>query len=120
MKGSDMIEKYIREDGKVAVLVSHGTAGWSTWNEDYGGWMMFDAEIVKLVLEDKRDEIEAYIKSEDSVYEVDEWTYVCTSGAGHLDIVWVDAGRKFRINGTSEYDGAEYVEYEHEDSWHTA
>ena len=44
-----MIEKYISNtDGKVAVLVSHGTAGWSTWNEDYGGWMMFDAEIVKL------------------------------------------------------------------------
>jgi aspartate aminotransferase-like enzyme len=118
MKGSDMIEKYIHEDGKVAVLVGGGFgAGWSTWNEDYGGWMMFDAEIVKLVLEDKRDEIEAYIKSEDSVYEVDESTYICTSGAVDLDVVWVDAGRKFRIN---EYDGAEYIEYEHEDSWYTA
>ena len=111
-----MIEKYIREDGKVAVLVGAGFgAGWSTWNEDYGGWMLFDAEIVKLVLEDRRDEIEAYIKSEDSVYEADAWT--CISGAGDLAVVWVDEGRKFRIN---EYDGAEYIEYESEDSWYTA
>lgn len=48
-----MVERFTREDGKVAVLISsdHG-AGWSTWvSEEDEEALLFQAEIVKSVLD---------------------------------------------------------------------
>lgn len=47
-----MVERYTREDGKVAVLISPGHgAGWSTWAADEDvEFLLFDAKIVKAVL----------------------------------------------------------------------
>lgn len=47
-----MVERYTREDGKIAVLISPGYgSGWSTWapDEDVEA-LLFDARIVKAVL----------------------------------------------------------------------
>ena len=47
-------------DGKVAVLISPGFgAGWYTWNYDYPE-ILFDPAIVKLVMEEKFDELTIY------------------------------------------------------------
>lgn len=47
-----MVERYTREDGKVAVLISPGYgAGWSTWASDEDvEFFLFDATMVKAVL----------------------------------------------------------------------
>ena len=45
------MDKVIR-DGKVAVLVSYGYgAGWSTWNSARSDSLLFDPDIVQMVLD---------------------------------------------------------------------
>jgi hypothetical protein len=98
-----MIEKYIREDGKVAVLYSPGFgAGWSTWNSKYSEFLLFDKGLVELVLNEQKDKIEEYIEK-NCEYATD--MYISTS---NLQIKWMDQGTKFLVR---EYDGSEHIEY---------
>lgn len=93
-------DKVVR-DGKVAVIFSPGFgAGWYTWNEQFGHAILFDKEIVDLILADRRDEIEDLMKRKYG----DEDGYWST---GSLAIRWVPEGAAFRI---SEYDGSESVQ----------
>lgn len=93
------MEKLIK-DGKVAILISYGYgAGWSTWNSDCPE-MLFDKEIVEILLADDVD----WAKAE----EVAERKYpnAYLGGLDQLEVEWIKQGTKFRVN---EYDGSEYI-----------
>lgn len=112
-----MVEKYVREDGKIAVLVSVGFgAGWSTWNtvdEELAEALLFDADVVKMVLEGREDEIEDFVTAKYKDKADDGW--LVTAGAKDLDVEWVDKGERFVID---EYDGAESLVREKETYWY--
>lgn len=116
-----MVEKYVREDGKIAVLVSAGYgAGWSTWNtvdEELAEALLFDADVVKMVLEDREDEIEAFVTAKYKDKTDDGWNYLVTAGAKDLYVEWVNKGERFVID---EYDGAEHLVRETETYWYEA
>ena len=102
------MKKYVREDGKVAVLISSGYgSGWSTWNNSD---ICFDYEVVQWVLDDKPNAEEFMKKTEDRLK-------LWTGGMNNLEVVWLKPGTCFRI---SEYDGYESIVFEHEFTWFTA
>jgi hypothetical protein len=95
-----MIGKFIKGD-QVAVLYSPGFgAGWSTWNSDVAEALMFDADIVKEVL--NRSDFELIEKICDIKYPD---AYL--GGAKDLTVCWVPRGSLVRVH---EYDGSESVE----------
>lgn len=93
-------EKY-EKDGNVAVLYSPGFgAGWSTWATDgEAEALIFDKEIVELVLNDQLDRVVQLV--------ADKYPEFYSGGAEDLTVRWVPKGTAFRIN---EYDGSESVE----------
>ena len=91
-------EKYIREDGMVAVLYSPGYgAGWYSWSCNNEQGLLFDKEIVQAVL-DKDVEKARQIASDKYPDE-----YVSDQD---LAIEWVAPGDTFEIEG---YHGHESV-----------
>lgn len=98
------MEKVIR-NGKVAVLYSPGYgAGWSTWNydNDIENVMIFHPELVKLVEENRKEEItEELIKKLANTEH-----YVCLLGVDGLTIEWLPKDTSFYID---EYDGFESI-----------
>jgi hypothetical protein len=100
-----MLRKLI-QDGKVAVLVSPGYgAGWSTWNQGYPE-ILFDPAMVKLVEQDKKDELRVYVEL--------KYPEICKLGMDDLEVQWVREGKQFRV---VEYDGNEGIEYNEEVDW---
>lgn len=109
-------EKYIREDGKTAVLFSPGYgAGWYSWNycnnypDDDPSGLIFDKELVELVLKKDWDALEEVV---DRKYP---GTYL--GGMEQLTVAFVDTGLGFRIH---EYDGNESVRTFLQENYHTA
>jgi hypothetical protein len=98
------------ENGKVAVLYSPGFgAGWYTWNYEYPE-IVFDPAIVKLVIEEKFDELETFMLL--------KYPNMYLGGMHNLEVVWIPKGREFKI---TEYDGNESIEYkDQDDGWLTA
>lgn len=104
------MEKVIR-DGKVAVLYSPGFgAGWFTWNTEHPD-LMYDPEVVRMVQEDRRKEIQEHC---DQKYGENE---IYCGGADDLEIRWLPMGTQFRIN---EYDGSESIITNDEEHWYIA
>lgn len=103
-------EKYINEDGKVAVLVSPGYgAGWSTWaSSDEREAAKFDRRIVEQVLA-KNDDLERFVQ------QLGYTSY--TGGLSSLEIEWVAPGEPFYIH---EYDGYEDIRWRDSDGWTVA
>ena len=104
--------KFVREDGKVAVLVSPGFgAGWSTWDHEYRREenICFDAEVVQWVLDDMPN-------AADFMDATQERLKVYTGGMRDLKIQWVDPNTKFRIE---EYDGSESIHFLDQAKWIT-
>jgi len=100
--------KMFKKDGKTAVLVSPGFgAGFSTWNSPE---MAVDFDLVEAFLSGDMKRF-AYIVIE----KYGENTYL--GGMDNLMVVWVDEGKKFRIE---EYDGSESLEVFNEQVWFTA
>jgi hypothetical protein len=96
-------------NGKVAVLYSPGFgSGWYTWNQEFPE-LIFSPAIVKLVEQEKFDELETYMEL--------KYPEVFKGGMMDLEIQWIPVGTEFRIN---EYDGAESVELKDEVGWFTA
>jgi hypothetical protein len=96
-------------NGKVAVLYSPGFgSGWYTWNQEFPE-LIFSPAIVKLVEQEKFDELETYMEL--------KYPEVFKGGMMDLEIEWVPVGTEFRIN---EYDGAESIEVKDELYWFTA
>jgi hypothetical protein len=104
----DKMNKLIR-DGMVAVLYSpdYGS-GWYTWNQDYPE-ILFDPAIVKLVEENKWDELKTYITL--------KYPKLYTGGIVDLKVASIPEGAMFRIN---EYDGAESIELKDDADWFVA
>jgi hypothetical protein len=102
------MNKLIR-DGMVAVLYSpdYGS-GWYTWNQDYPE-IMFDPAIVKLVEENKWDELKTYITL--------KYPKLYTGGIVDLQVALIPEGAMFRVN---EYDGAESIELKDDADWFVA
>ena len=100
-------------DGRVAVLVSHGYgAGWYSWNTKHPE-LLFDPAIVDMVLTDRQEkDLDAYLESK---YGEDHGIY--QGGVDDLRVHWVEQGRRFRIH---EYDGAESLVLDEDDTWHVA
>ena len=86
----------VRENGKVAVLISTGFgAGWYTWIQDET--VLFDPEIVEMVREGKSPkEIEEVAAK--------KWPSAYLGGVDGLVIEWIPEGAQFEVD---EYDGAE-------------
>lgn len=104
------MKKYIRKDGKVAVLYS----------SDYGsGWyhshniaeLVFDPVVVEMIL--KQEPKETVIDYCKSTYGND----VYYGDIDTLSIAWIDQGEEFEIR---EYDGLESVELKKDYQWFTA
>jgi len=109
---STKVEKYIREDGMVGVLVSPGFgSGWSTWAErGEEEAMLFDKRIVQAVLDGKSEEEITAIAD-----EVAPDSY--KGGAEQLEVEWVTPGTFFEIG---EYDGSESLRYFGQIDFHVA
>jgi len=101
------VEK-LEKDGKVAVLISPDFgAGWSTWADDeHKLFMLFDSNLVNLVLDKKYDEAVKLVKERNK--------NIYTGGIREIEVVWVDKGTQFRV---TEYDGYESIEYSHDSYW---
>lgn len=102
------IEELFR-DGKVAVLVSYGYgAGWSTWNTVHSDSLLFDPDIVQMVLDGASStEIADFTVSK--YYDEEETVYV--GGADGLAVEWVPQGTRFMV---SDNDGYETIVTEHD------
>ena len=104
------ISKVVK-DGKVAVLYSPNYgAGWYTWNDKYLE-ILFDPDIVNLVLDDGELNYGEYRKTKftEKVEELVNEKYdgnIYTGGSCKLDIYWVTQGEQFEV---TEYDGYESV-----------
>ncbi len=104
-----MTERFYREDGCVAVLVSHGFgAGWSSWVS--GDNSPFDPGLVRLVLDGASD-------ADMLAYCEERWPGEYFGGLDGLRVHWVSPGTQFRIH---EYDGAESLILMEEDDYHIA
>jgi hypothetical protein len=102
--------KMFKKDGKTAVLVSPGFgAGFSTWNKPE---MAVDFDLVEAFLS---GDINRFAYIVDEKYNADDNLYL--GGMEDLMVVWVDEGKKFRID---EYDGNERVEILEDADWFTA
>jgi hypothetical protein len=102
------MDKVIK-DGKVAVLYSPGFgSGWYTWNQEFPE-LIFSPAIVKLVEQEKFDELETYMEL--------KYPEVFKGGMMDLEIEWIPVGTEFRIH---EYDGSENIELKEELNWLTA
>lgn len=102
------MDKVIK-DGKVAVLYSPGFgSGWYTWNQEFPE-LIFSPAIVKLVEQEKFDELETYMEL--------KYPEVFKGGMMDLEIEWIPVGTEFRIH---EYDGSESIELKEELNWLTA
>ena len=100
--------KMFKEDGKTAVLVSPGFgAGFSTWNKPE---MAVDFDLVEAFLSGDMNRFEYIV-----VEKYGENMYL--GGMENLMVVWVDEGKKFRVD---EYDGNERVEILEDADWFTA
>lgn len=102
------MDKVIK-DGKVAVLYSPGFgSGWYTWNQEFPE-LIFSPAIVKLVEQEKFDELETYMEL--------KYPEVFKGGMMDLEIEWIPVGTEFRIH---EYDGSENIELKEDLNWLTA
>ena len=102
------MDKVIR-DGCVAVLYSPGYgSGWYTWNQEFPE-LIFSPAVVKLVEQEKFDELETYMEL--------KYPEVFKGGMTDLEIEWIPVGTEFRIH---EYDGSESIEIKDELNWLTA
>ena len=102
------MDKVIK-DGKVAVLYSPGYgSGWYTWNQEFPE-LIFSPAIVKLVEQEKFDELETYMEL--------KYPEVFKAGMMDLEIEWIPVGTEFRIH---EYDGSENIELKEDLNWLTA
>lgn len=112
------MNKVVR-DGKVAVLYSPGYgAGWSTWAEPSECEMiLYDPEIVQLVLERDQDQItlEEFEQRMEMIWQLKGYTSYCSPVA--VQVAWLPEGTQFRIH---EYDGSERVITLADDVWHVA
>lgn len=103
-------EKY-EKDGQVAVIYSPGFgSGWYSWNSNHEG-LLFDKELVELILERKFGEAGELAKQK---YSPDMYI---GSNVHDLCIEWVDKGTRFEIH---EYDGSESVRILAPDDGHVA
>ena len=93
-------------DGKVAVLYSPGFgAGWYTWNTEYPE-ILFDPAIVKLVEEEKFDELATYVEL--------KYPEIYKGGMESLTVAWITEGTLFKVD---DYDGSESIELKENDNW---
>ena len=107
MPGTDRVIR----DGLVAVLVStsHGS-GWSTWHPADREAMMFDPQLVDIMLSNAEDRL-AQVRA----------LAALKYPSAHLDgldssfqIHWVPEGCLFRV---TEYDGSERIEQRDQMAW---
>jgi len=103
-------KRYVREDGMVAVLYSPGFgAGLYTWAYPAYEGLVFDPELVKLVLEKKENWHEKFCAILKERY--DDPYY---GGVEDLEIEWMEPGTEFHIH---EYDGNESIQYKDSEIW---
>ena len=99
----------LQENGKVAVLYSPGFgAGWYTWNQEMPE-ILFDPAIVKLVEDDKWNELETYVTL--------KYPRIYDGGLRDLKVMWLPVGAEFQVN---EYDGSESIEVKENVRWMVA
>ena len=104
----DIIKGRVVRAGFVAVLYSPGYgAGWYSWHRKEE--LLYDPNIVSMVLENRHDDIEEYITAK---YPDEDEPYM--GGSKELVVEWVPLGEKFRID---EYDGAESVVLASRENW---
>jgi len=108
-----MTDKYYNKNGDVAVLISKDYGGgWSTWNSDYAEEMVFDKDIVKIILDNPiRPETILRLRPEDydKVKEICKTKYPKAYVDGMddcLTVEWLKPGTEFMIH---EYDGSESI-----------
>ena len=103
-------EKYYNAEGLVGVAY-HGNCGrgWGTWcdDEELARAIIFDKEIIQLILDYKQDQIGEYIRKK---YSPENFY---TETVSDLNVYFIKPGTPFRIE---ECDGSEtIVEFSHED-----
>jgi hypothetical protein len=137
-----MVKKFKR-NGKIAVLYSYQFSGnWSSGNKKFKDECLFDSDIVKLVLNWRKEEKSVPVPNDfgykclhpelTRVFDQIEERYVSqiqkiakekwgedfdSHGAHWLNIKWVKEGKQFRIEET---DGMERVIIYNETDWETA
>jgi hypothetical protein len=98
----------VYRDNLVAVIISPGYgAGWYSWSGEEA--MLFDPGLMGLIELGDQDKIRTYINL--------KWSDQYLGGCDELVIEWVPVGIKFRIN---EYDGAESIILETDETWFVA
>ena len=94
-------EKY-EEDGKTAVVISRGICGVCWFLSHKQEFLLFDRNIVQLVLDGKNVEAleYAYGKMGEPV------NYYDRDGADSLCVVMIETGKRFMVE---DYDSSEYI-----------
>lgn len=107
------VEKYIK-DGKVAVLYSPGFgAGWSTWNEVFEQFFLFDKGLVELALSGaKQDVVREYLEA-----SLPDSDLLYLGGWKGISVKCLPVGTVFHIH---EYDGSESIRVFDENDYFTA
>jgi hypothetical protein len=117
-----MVEKYIREDGKVAVLVSpeYG-AGWSTeaYQDHEKGFLLFDKTLVEMFLEfdseePKNEHSLEIFKEKVNAYLVGVGIEIYLGGLSDVCVEWLNPGTEFVVN---QNDGHEWLVLKEETPW---
>jgi len=99
-------------DGKVAVVYSMGFgAGWYSWNKKEDTALLFDSEIVELVMqkckmENGKKEPKIIEQIRERALQLVPDGYFSESAIARLMVEWVPKSKQFYI---SEYDGSESV-----------
>ena len=117
MSSSNNIPKF-EHNGYIAVLTSpqYG-AGWSTWSDpEEREFMMFDPDIVELILNNQHLSVFERIKEISLIVSVKGYNSY-SGGLDQLVVNWVPKGTKFRI---VEDDGNEKIELESNIVWDVA
>jgi len=105
------VEKYISNEGTVAVLYSPGYgAGWSTWNDDEKiEFLTSDKTLIEMVLrEASTEEVETYLKT------VFGDKRIFTGGWCQMMVAWLPKNTLYQI---TEYDGFESLETMDDIDW---
>jgi hypothetical protein len=95
VRGFEVVDKYVNDEGKVGVIISTGYgAGWSTGNDDdLREFLCMDKTLVEMCLRGvSQDDVGLYLN------EVFGEHYIYTNGWYGTKVVWLDVGDAFKVD----------------------
>jgi len=96
-------------NGHTAVLVSKGTGTGFATQQNATEAMIFDPALIDIILDNDIARAKTYVER--------KYPDIDLAGVDGLSVHWIARGTLFTLNSV---DGAEYITYFHETTWHEA